>query len=252
MASAPKPDVVIKQTADTGCQPVGGVEHRDASLFQRIQARRFSPAACPKKCQSHLFVQVPLGDNLLCLGVAAGAGHHQRAHRRVVGHELHNLREGIAVGESGDVRRIGRPSEPFQHTVDSVPSGVVEFRQVQAHLAAHVGRQGADSSGVGHHCQALGRWWRGVGQKVGNFQKLVIVSDSNHTVLGQRGVVKRVQAGERGGMRLGRLGAQVRPADLDEDDWLAAFRSELGYLDKFAGVFESFHESSNHFGVIVI
>ena len=53
-------------------------------------------------------------------------------------------------------------------------------------------------------------------------------------------------------MRLGRLGAQVRPADLDEDDWLAAFRRELGYLDEFAGVFESFHESSDHFGVIVI
>ena len=65
-------------------------------------------------------------------------------------------------------------------------------------------------------------------------------------------VIEGVKPGERGGMGLGGLGAQLRPADLDEHDGFAPFGRQFGDLNELAGVFESLDETSDHLGVIVI
>ena len=127
-AAVAQPSMIIQQTSDSGCQPVGCVKDGDAGLFQHIQTRGLFTAAGPEERQGLFLGQVTLGDDLFRLGVAAGAGHHQRAHRRVVDHVLHDLRKRLAIGEAGDVGRVGRPPESLQNAVDSVSGGSAKFR----------------------------------------------------------------------------------------------------------------------------
>ena len=105
---------------------------------------------------------------------------------------------------------------------------------------------------MGDHGQTLGGRRRRVSQEVGYLQELIVIRDTDHAILGQGGVVEGVQAGERGGMRLGGLGSQLRSPDLDEDDGFASLGRQLGHRHELAGVFESLDKTGDHLCAIVI
>ena len=75
---------------------------------------------------------------------------------------------------------------------------------------------------------------RDVGEQLRDLQQLVVVLHADDAVLLEHGVVQRIGAGQRGGVRARRLRAGFGAPDLDEHDGLAALGRELGHRDELA------------------
>src|ERR1051325_5263253 len=91
-------------------QLVRRVEDRYPGVFELRQTALGVPASCPQEHDT-LVSSLTLADDLLSLAVRSCTRHDERPHPGIVDHVLHDLREGLAVGEVRHVGRIGSPTE---------------------------------------------------------------------------------------------------------------------------------------------
>ena len=153
-------------------------------------------------------------------------GRHVHDQHGVVGVVVEQMleRHGVAffVGVAGDVDRIGARPDRRQRRIELLHGCGRNVGELAAEIGEPVHRQNADAAAIGQDRQPLAGKARQMAERLRGGEQLVEIEHAQQAGAAERGVIDRIRAGQRPGMRHRRFGALRMTSAFDDQHRLGA------------------------------